>query len=264
MKVVSRDAFGWGPSGGALAHPREGLVIHYDGSDQGLAARPHSMCLAYWRRTRSFHTGPARGWADIGYSFGCCPHGFVFEGRGLDRVQAAQPGGNSSWYSCTLMSGPGEDPTPEQVDAVRQLRAWLMSKGVGPKVRGHRDFYSTSCPGDRLYALVRNGTFTRSPSPSEGDDVSAKDLWTHELAVPFGSKENPSWQAGNLLVNVAKWTREIEAKLDGQTIAIRELAAALAQRDGAVDVEGLVARIEAAIERVQVRLDVGDSASSAA
>lgn len=256
MKVVSRDAFGWGPSGGAPARPREGLVIHYDGSDQGLADRPHSMCLAYWRRTRAFHVGPARGWADIGYSFGACPHGFVFEGRGLDRVQAAQPGGNSSWYSVTLMSGPGETPTAEQVDAVRQLRAWLMSKGVGPKVRGHRDFYSTSCPGDRLYALVRNGTFTRSPSEGD-DDVSAKDIWVHELKVPFGSAENPSWQAGNLLVNVAKWTREIEAKLDGQTIAIRELAAALAQRDGAVDVEGLVARIEAAIERVQVRLDVG-------
>lgn len=255
MKVVSRDAFGWGPSGGAPAHPREGLVIHYDGSDQGLAARPHSMCLAYWRRTRAFHTGPARGWADIGYSFGACPHGYIFEGRGLDRVQAAQPGGNSSWYSCTLMSGPGEDPTPEQVDAVRQLRGWLMGKGVGPAVKGHRDFYSTSCPGDRLYRLVRDGVF--SGSPSKEDDVSAKDVWAEEIPVPYGSKENPEWQAKSLLVNHGVWLRKLDAKLDAQNATIGELVKALAQRDEAVDVEGLVARIEAAIERVTVRLDVG-------
>lgn len=255
MRLITRTEMGWGSSPASVARPTQGLVIHYDGGDQGLADRPHSMCLAYWRRTKAFHVGPAREWADIGYSFGACPHGYILEGRGLYRVQAAQPSGNSTWYSVTLMSGPGEDPTPEQIDAVRQLRAWLMSKGVGPAVRGHRDFFSTSCPGDRLYALVRNGTFTRSPS--EGDDVSAKDLWTHELKVPFGSPENPSWQAGNLLVNVAKWTREIEAKLDGQTIAIRELAAALAAHHQEIDADALIERIEAAIERVQVRLDVG-------
>ncbi|MGW4426442.1 peptidoglycan recognition protein family protein [Streptosporangium sp. NPDC004631] len=255
MRFVNRAALGWGPCPASSATLTQGLVIHYDGSDQGLAGRAHSMCLAYWRRTRSFHTGPARGWADIGYSFGCCPHGFVFEGRGLDRVQAAQPGGNSSWYSCTLMSGPGEDPTPEQVDAVRQLRAWLMSKGVGPAVKGHRDFYSTSCPGDRLYRLVRDGVF--SGSPSKEDDVSAKDVWAEEIPVPYGSKENPEWQAKSLLVNHGVWLRKLDAKLDAQNAAIGELVKALAQRDEAVDVEGLVARIEAAIERVQVRLDVG-------
>lgn len=255
MRFVNRTALGWGPSGGAPARPTEGLVIHYDGSDQGLAARPHSMCLAYWRRTRAFHTGPEREWADIGYSFGACPHGYIFEGRGLDRVQAAQPGGNSSWYSCTLMSGPGEDPTPEQVDAVRQLRAWLMSKGVGPAVRGHRDFYSTSCPGDRLYRLVRDGFF--SESPSKEDDVSAKDNWDYEITVPWGSKENPAWKARSLLLNTNERLRAVQASLDAQNAAIGELVKALAQRDEAVDVEGLVARIKAAIERVQVRLDVG-------
>lgn len=266
MRLITRTEMGWGSSPASVARPTQGLVIHYDGGDQGLADRPHSMCLAYWRRTKAFHVGPAREWADIGYSFGCCPHGYILEGRGLHRVQAAQPGGNSSWYSVTLMSGPGEDPTPEQVDAVRQLRAWLMSKGVGGAVRGHRDFFNTSCPGDRLYRLVRDGTFTRSPSPSEGDeDVSAKDLWQHELKVPFGSPENPSWQAGNLLVNTAKWTHELretvavlDAKLDAQNATIKALVDALAERDGTVDVDALIQRIEAAIERVQVRLDVGD------
>lgn len=167
MKLVQRAAFGWPATASRVAAPTRGLVIHYDGDDQGLAGKPHSACVAYWRRTRGFHMGPARGWADIGYSFGCCPHGEVFEGRGLGHEQAAQPGGNTTWYSCTLMSGPSERPTQAQIDAVRQLRAWLMSKGVGPAVKGHRDFISTSCPGDLLYSLVRDGTFTSASTPDD-------------------------------------------------------------------------------------------------
>jgi peptidoglycan hydrolase-like protein with peptidoglycan-binding domain len=35
--------------------------------------------------------------------------------------------------------------------------------GVSGTVLGHRDFISTSCPGDRAYALVKDGTFTAPP-----------------------------------------------------------------------------------------------------
>jgi peptidoglycan hydrolase-like protein with peptidoglycan-binding domain len=177
VKIVTRSALGWPATPARTAHPSLGLVIHYDGSDQGLAGRPHAACLAYWRRTRSFHMGPARDWADIGYSWGACPHGVILEGRGLGHEQAAQPGGNTSWYSVTLMSGPSEKPTPEQVDAIRQLRAWLMGKGVGGQVRGHRNFYSTSCPGDVLYELVRDGTFTgTAASATTWTETLMKDL----------------------------------------------------------------------------------------
>jgi len=266
MKLVNRAAFGWGPTGASSARPREGLVIHYDGSAQGLAGKAHSACVDYWKRTRTFHTGANRGWVDIGYSFGACPHGYVFEGRGLDRVQAAQPGGNSSWYSVTLMGGPGERPTDAQIDAVRQLRAWLMSKGAAGAVKGHRDFFSTSCPGDVLYRMVKDGTFTRPPSgggQEEDDMPTPKELWRHELPVPFGSKENPEWQAGNVLVNTAKWTREVRetvaglgAKLDAQSVAIKALVEVIASRDDEVDVNALVERIESAIEGISIRLEV--------
>ncbi|MEU6781506.1 peptidoglycan recognition family protein [Nonomuraea angiospora] len=259
MKITARAVFGWGPTSARSASPHEGLVIHYDGSDQGLAAKPHTACIAYWKNTRAFHMGPSRGWLDIGYSFGACPHGEVFEGRGFGREQAAQPGGNTTWYSVTLMSGPSESPTAEQVDAVRQLRAWLMSKGVGAGVRGHRDFISTTCPGDRLYRLVKDGTFTGSPSKEE-DDVAAKETWQHELTVPYGSADNPAWQAGNVLVNNGVWLRKISAQLDAQNATITAMAEALAQQDSEIDVEALVARIRSEIEKVTVRLDVGDSA----
>lgn len=183
MELVKRSTFGWGPTAAGLATPRNGLVIHYDGSDQGLAGKPHSACVTYWKNTRKFHMGQARGWADIGYSFGACPHGVVFEGRGEGHVQAAQPGGNTTWYSVTLMSGPGEKPTDAQIDAVRQLRAWLMRKGVGGAVKGHRDFFSTSCPGDLLYRMVRDGTFTKpaGSGDSPASEPASASSWTEDL-----------------------------------------------------------------------------------
>lgn len=107
-----------------------------------------------------------------GNSFMACPHGYVLEGRGLYRTQAAQPGGNSSHYSCTLATGPSDPITPEQINAVRQLRQWLMEPdtSISGKVLGHRDFISTSCPGDKAYALVKDGTFAKAPGNTEGDD----------------------------------------------------------------------------------------------
>lgn len=174
LKIETRASFGWGPVAAGAADIRNGLVAHYDGSDQGLANKPHSACRAYWVSTRKFHMGPERRWNDIGYSYGVCPHGIVMEGRGLNRVQAAQPGGNSTWYSCTFMSGPDDLVTLAQKEAFRLLRAWLMGKGVAGAVKGHRDFVSTSCPGEDIYRMVRSGELRKPPgsdTPQEEESL---------------------------------------------------------------------------------------------
>lgn len=172
---ISRSDLGWSrTSPAAWADPKSGLVVHYDSADQNLAGQGLEASIAYWQRTRSFHTGPSRGWADIGYSFMAAPTGHILEGRGLYRSQAAQPGGNSTHYSVTLATGPSDRITPAQINAVRELRRWLMepATSISGTVLGHRDFIATSCPGDQAYELVRNGTFTQPPSsPFEEDDV---------------------------------------------------------------------------------------------
>lgn len=172
-KYISRKDLGWGSSPAAWADPKSGLVVHYDSVDQNLAGKDLEAAIAYWKRTRDFHTGAQRGWADIGYSFMAAPTGHILEGRGLYRTQAAQPGGNTTHYSVTLATGPNDPITPAQINAVRQLRQWLMepATSISGTVLGHRDFIATSCPGDRAYSLVQNGTFAKAPNPFEEDDV---------------------------------------------------------------------------------------------
>lgn len=163
-KYVSRSDLGWGASPASKANPRSGLVIHYDSGDQRLADKPHSACLTYWRNTRNFHTGPSRGWVDIGYSWMACAHGFVLEGRGLQRQQAAQPGGNATHYSVTLATGITDDITEDQINAVRELRVWLRDDHENNgRVLKHSDFIATSCPGPKASKMVDDGIFTMAP-----------------------------------------------------------------------------------------------------
>ncbi|GAA1456988.1 hypothetical protein GCM10009603_05070 [Nocardiopsis exhalans] len=187
MILRPRSYFGWGPSGASGASPTRGLVIHYNGPATRL--RKHADCIAYWKRVRRDHMN-SNGWADLGYSWGACRHGEVFTGRGLGRYQAAQgtTSGNSQWYSVTLMLGGDEQPTDGHIQAVRDLRTYLMARGVGSAIRGHRDFVSTSCPGDILYELVADGTFgakgNGSPSAGGGGGMtSVRSVRSQQTAV---------------------------------------------------------------------------------
>jgi hypothetical protein len=168
MKLQRRSAFGWGPSAAGYADPRLGIAVHYEGSRTGIANWTHDRCIDHWQATRRFHMN-TRGWKDIAYSFSCCKH-YVLEGRGPRKAQAAQPGGNTTWYSCTFMTGPGEAIHPGQVENFRQLRAWLRGTyGVAAAIRPHSSFVSTGCPGDILRRMIADGTLTRPPQSEEDD-----------------------------------------------------------------------------------------------
>ncbi|PRX91957.1 peptidoglycan recognition protein family protein [Allonocardiopsis opalescens] len=210
MRLERRSSFGWGPSGGGYANPRNGLVVHYDGSNQGLAGRSHSACRAYWINTRKFHVN-TRDWSDIGYSWGVCPHNYVLEGRGLNRAQAAQPGGNTTWYSVTFMCGPNERPTDGQITAFRQLRAYLMGRGVAGAVSYHGRFIPTSCPGAILRGMVTSGDLINGsaggstparPRPLGRQHASGTLVGgpANAAVVPYGS---PVLKRGAVAANVA-------------------------------------------------------------
>jgi hypothetical protein len=194
VQWVTRKDLGW-PALSKNTNTDQGMIAHYDGSRGLLAATVrdgHPACIQYWRRTRSGHMN-GNGWRDVGYAYFVCPHRKVFEGRGVDRIQAAElptsgkrSGGNTRYVAVTFGTGPGELPTEGQIQAWHDLRDWLMSShNVKPEVYGHRDFTSTDCPGDVIYPLRntrlknRPGDSTPAPEAPEGDlDMSKLPMLT--------------------------------------------------------------------------------------
>jgi hypothetical protein len=234
--LEKRASFGWPATAAGYANPKSGIAVHFDGNDQGLAGKPHSACRTYWKNTRNFHIGPERKWLDIGYSFGVCPHGVIFEGRGLNHQQAAQPGGNSTWYSCTFMSGKDEKPPTAQLTAFREFRSWLRGKGVAAAMRGHRDFVSTDCPGPILYGMVRDGTLATAPQEEDVELTAAnlaqitRAVWeTDGAKVPAQYKPgtNTSWAYVSLQWEMYARIAELRAAHDTQMAGLKADIAAI-------------------------------------
>lgn len=97
-----------------------------------------------------------------------CPHRKVFEGRGLNRLPAANGAGlNSGHYAVlglvgsTGLTKPTDDILHGILDAIEYLRD---KGGAGREIKGHRDGYATNCPGEPLYAWIKRG----APRPGAG------------------------------------------------------------------------------------------------
>lgn len=172
LDMITRRDLGW-PARDKNTNTDQGMIAHYDGSRRLLSdwrKRGHAACVAYWKGVRNSHMN-GNGWNDVGYAYFVCPCRKILEGRGVDRVQAAElptPGklqnGNSRYVAVTFGTGPGELPEPGQIQAWHDLRDWLMAThNVKPKVHGHRDFTFTSCPGEPVYDLARTGKLSTRP-----------------------------------------------------------------------------------------------------
>jgi hypothetical protein len=74
----------------------------------------------------------------------------------------------------TLLLGQGDVPTAELLQAFGDWYrgVWLAMWPHATRVVGHRDLYSTDCPGDDLYDLIEAGTLA-GPPPGKDPDLMA-------------------------------------------------------------------------------------------
>lgn len=182
MNIVTRSQWGAHPpkarytitAGGAT----EGVFVHYTSSPYDTQA-DHAKCAGRVKAVQEFHQGPSRGWSDIAYSFLVCQHGTVFEGRGFG-VQGAHTLGYNSRAHAVCFLGGDRDGRDDVTDRGRAALGWIVRELLrrypegGGKVRGHRDVNQTACPGDELYAWVRE----RGWKLDDGDGaVDAGGFW---------------------------------------------------------------------------------------
>ncbi|GAA3563591.1 hypothetical protein GCM10022419_050440 [Nonomuraea rosea] len=144
----------------------QGVKIHYTGgkvpadlADSG----NHDRCVDLVRDIQRMHMSGGRGetYIDVGYNMVCCPHGRTFMGRGPHALPAANGAGlNSDHYAVLALIGSSgfTDPNDDLLNALVDAIEYLREHGdAGREVKGHRDGYDTSCPGDPLYRWVRKG-----------------------------------------------------------------------------------------------------------
>jgi hypothetical protein len=183
MKLVSRKD--WGArapkSSPAYLSSTKGVKVHYTGEYEDPAIlKAHSKCTGRLRAIQNDHMD-SNGWNDIAYNFLVCVHGYVFEGRGLHHLCAANgPGLNTAHYAvCGLVGNKGTTKPPDDMlNGIRDAIEYMRSKaGAGKEIKGHRDGYATDCPGDPLYAWIKKGaprpSAPKPPPPVEDDDLPA-------------------------------------------------------------------------------------------
>lgn len=166
MQLVTRDEWGAAPprDDWAWIASTDGVKIHYEGTEVP-ADLPdhHEWCAGRVRDIQASHMANAsEGWIDIAYSAVVCPHGFVFEGRGLHHLTGANGNHalNTGHYAvCGMVGDSGlTAPTTDMLTGLRDAVEWFRREGgAGPEIKGHRDGYATDCPGEPLYAWVQAG-----------------------------------------------------------------------------------------------------------
>lgn len=161
-----------------------GVKAHYTGGRVDPATlTDHSKCRAMIRAFQSQHMN-GNGWADLAYSMWVCNH-TAGMGRGPGVLTAANgPGLNAAHYSILFLVGNAgvTEPTDNMKWRFHEARDHLrIHGGAGAEIKGHRDGYSTDCPGDPIYAWVRAG------APVPGNPGTPIPPTTPEDAVKYGS-----------------------------------------------------------------------------
>lgn len=153
-------------------------VMHYTANAQGYAvpgSGDHERCRNQVRGIQNYHQSiPDQ--SDIEYSHLGCNHGVVFQGRatGIKTGANGSAETNRTMPSFCMLMGVGDRPSEALYEAAGWWHAQIEARaGHTLEMKGHRDIYSTSCPGDAIYPWVTSGGYRKSPPPppNTGEDV---------------------------------------------------------------------------------------------
>ena len=241
MRIIPRSEWGFDgwrtqPAAVALSRRTE-FFVHYEGPATG-----GRTGVAVPRAIHAYHKR-SNGWSGIGYGWVVDQAGTIYEGRGWDLMAAHCPGRNDQW-SVQVHIGGAERPSSAALHSVRWLYDEACRRAGRTLIkRGHRDGFSTACPGEPLYAWVKAGMPDPTPlpidtpstpsTPSTGGPLMAltdkqqDDLYNRVMgSIPAGSAEdryNPDGSRARILDSGDG--DYLRVTIEAQTAAIKALAA---------------------------------------
>jgi hypothetical protein len=132
------------------------VYLHWPGATSSLAGINTPAEERQWMRdTQAFHMGPQRGWSDFAYNYAMFPSGRVYAGRTLKVVPASQAPYNTTGVSICCVIGPPDPVTAAMRENLRDFVRWAEGYARHDlHVKGHRQVNQTTCPGDKLMAIV--------------------------------------------------------------------------------------------------------------
>lgn len=162
VQAICKTAWGGREAAGDFTnHTIERMTVHHTAA----VLDANRKAPARVRQHQRFHIDD-RGWPDLAYHFIVDANGNVYEGRPVTAV--GDTGTNYDPTGHFLVCAEGNfdqhDIPAAQVAAVVDLLAWgAVQFGVDAStIKGHRDWASTSCPGDRFYPLISGGNLEQA------------------------------------------------------------------------------------------------------
>jgi hypothetical protein len=166
VAVNARSAWGARAPRCASNHTPNRITIHHTVTPTSDSMSPQARL----RQIQSFHQN-VRGWCDIGYQYLVSRDGRLWEGRGARRLGTHVANNNTGNVGISVMGTHTTTPaTDTQLTQIARLVRGLASTyGIAitsSKIKGHRDYGGTECPGGALYAKL--GTIRSRAAASGG------------------------------------------------------------------------------------------------
>ena len=149
MKIIEKT-FNWA-TGLSKRKKTEVIILHHADADKCSVEDIHSWHLQ-------------RGWSGIGYHFLVRKDGSVYRGRPEDAIGAHTTGNNiNSIGICFEGRYTIQTMLEAQIKAGQELVSYLKNKYGITKVKKHKDFMATDCPGDKFpFERIVNGEVTNN------------------------------------------------------------------------------------------------------
>jgi hypothetical protein len=158
-EVAGREQWGAEPPHEAYTPMApERVTVHHTAAAQPLTLED---AIIEMRAIQRYHQ-KGRGWNDIAYHFLIDGSGRIFQGRPENAQGAHTLGHNAGNVGISIMGDfhppRSMQPTPAQLASLVKLLKWVQGGLSVPltTLKGHRDYRSTDCPGDFLYAKLED------------------------------------------------------------------------------------------------------------